>query len=180
MLAEATADAGEEEAALAYVEQLRAYGPADVDGTMARLHLRKGRLREAREAGLRAIQRYRVDPWVWQASEDHTVTALVELATRDRESLAPIFDALGVPFVLDADGDGRRSARTVLGKVLSPRACADAVAEYEPSAPGTSIPGDAERLLRENGRSRSALAARELTQFLAKEPAHVKTPGASP
>jgi hypothetical protein len=93
-VAEVLADAGEERA-LASIEALRAYQPAEADACLARLRLRQGYHEGALQALEAAFAAYRRDPWPLPLSMQGALDAAVELAGQ-RPELAPRVSSSGV------------------------------------------------------------------------------------
>lgn len=99
MVAECLADQGDE-AALAYIDQLRAIGPTEAEAIRARLLWRQNRMEEARATMANVIASLHVDPWPMQALITRTINLAVDLVEADKTgaSGAAIYDALQEPF----------------------------------------------------------------------------------
>ena len=99
LVAEVTADAGEERA-LAYIEALRAYQPAEADACLARLLLRLGSHEAALLALESAFEAYRGDPWPSPLVMQGALDAALELAGQKPELAPRVLAALRTEFAL--------------------------------------------------------------------------------
>lgn len=134
LLAEALADAGEE-AALPYIERLRASQPAEADGIAGLLRMRQKRPAEAAELLARSLARYRSDPWPSYVPMGRVLQNAVQLARADRSQARRMFEALREPFALFGLERQRQSALLTLA-FLDPAAfCAETFRQLEPFVP---------------------------------------------
>ncbi len=101
MVAECLADQGNE-AALAYIDQLRAIGPTEAEAIRARLLWRQNRTDEARVTMAEVIAALHADPWPMQALITRTINLAVDLVEADKtgSSGTAIYDALQKPFAV--------------------------------------------------------------------------------
>jgi hypothetical protein len=136
-VAEVTADAGDE-AALEWIEALRAYQPAEADACLARLRLRQG-WHEASLAALEAaFARYRADPWPMPLVMQGALDAALELAGQKPELVPRVQDALSPEFALRLLNEVRVEERFVIGSLGDPGpGCARLVEVAEPHVPFT-------------------------------------------
>jgi hypothetical protein len=136
-VAEVTADAGDEKA-LAYIEALRAYQPAEADACLGRLRLRQG-WHEASLAALEAaFARYRTDPWPLPLAMQGALDAALELAGQKPELAPRVLEALGPEFALRLLNEVRVEEAFVIGSVGDPGpGCGRLVEAAEPQVPFT-------------------------------------------
>lgn len=135
ILAEAHAEAGRDDA-LPVIEALRALQPVEADALLARLHVRKGRLREAADAAVAAIEGYRADPWPDPGLMRRFIDLAVGIGTADRAQGKRLFDALKEPFSAHLAEDDRLRARVRLAvRTDFPGLCREAYSAYEPHVP---------------------------------------------
>ena len=137
LVAEVTADAGDE-GALAYIEALRAYQPAEADACLGRLRLRQG-WHEASLAALEAaFARYRTDPWPLPLAMQGALDAALELAGQKPELAPRVLEALGPEFALRLLNEVRVEEAFVIGSVGDPGpGCGRLVEAAEPQVPFT-------------------------------------------
>lgn len=137
LLAEAMADAGEE-AAAPHIEKLRAFEPTEAAALSARLHLRRGRIKEAGAASEDALRRYRQDPWPTPALMGRALRTAVDVARRaaqggDAALALRMYQLLREPFVVRVVNEERLLALLEVARICDfPRLCAEALAEQEP------------------------------------------------
>ena len=135
ILAEGTADRGDEEAPAA-ITALRPLQPVQADAFLARFHLRRGQLAEAATAAIAALEGYRGDPWPRLDVMTRFLALVVEIGTLDKAQGARLFDALKEPFVAHMLDEDRLRARVRLaGRVDFTKLCLDAYLPFEPHVP---------------------------------------------
>ena len=138
LVAEATADAGEERA-LTYIDALRAYQPAEAFACLARLRLRQGRHEEAQQALEAAFAAYRRNPWPSPLVMQGALDAALELAGQKPELAPRVLASLREPFALRMLHEVRLEEAFLLGSTGEPgRDCAHLVEPLEPDVPFTS------------------------------------------
>jgi hypothetical protein len=178
MLADIAAAAASD-AALPYIDRLRASHPGEADALLATLRLRQLKLTEAAAAVEAALVWFRTDAWSLQAYMERTVQVAQILASRDQTLARRMFDALGQPFAVHAIEDARLAARAQLARQVDFRGlCGTVIGELEPNAPWS------ESFLRfrldcyqATGSPLAALAARDVNEFLGNQPqALIKKP----
>ena len=72
-----------DDSAVKYIEKIRAVEPVEADALLCRLRMKQGRLDEAADALVRALDRYRRDPWAWTHLMHRAISWADELAARD-------------------------------------------------------------------------------------------------
>jgi hypothetical protein len=133
------AQAGDE-AAVPYIEQLRAYQEAEAEALLGFLRVRQKRHEEAIPHLLKAFEAFRVDPWVSSTTQRMTFDAahVVAKAVADKERVKPLYDALGEPFAAHAQNDARLETRMALADVIDAKGlCVESLAWMEPHAKWT-------------------------------------------
>jgi hypothetical protein len=137
LAAEVFADAGEGQA-LAYIESLRAYQPAEADACLARLRLRQGYYEGALQALEAAFAAYRRDPWPLPLAMQGALDAALELAGQ-RPELAPrVLASLREEFALRMLNEVRLEVSFLVGSVGEPGDdCARLLEPMEPNVPFT-------------------------------------------
>ena len=120
-MAEVTADAGEERA-LAYIEALRAYQPAEADACLARLRLRLGSHEAALLALESAFAAYRGDPWPSPLVMQGALDAALELAGQKPELAPRVLAALRPEFALRMLNEVRVEEAFLVGSLGEPGA----------------------------------------------------------
>ena len=135
LVAEVTADAGEERA-LTYIEALRAYPPAEADACLARLRLRQGRYEEAQEHLEAAFAVYRRDPWPSPLVMQGALDAALELAGQRPELGLKVLASLLEPFALRLLHETRLEEAFLVGSAGEPgKNCRELVEPLEPNVP---------------------------------------------
>ncbi|HEX8409804.1 MAG TPA: fused MFS/spermidine synthase [Thermoanaerobaculia bacterium] len=86
-----------DEHALTLAEELRAWQPAEADAIVGLLRMRQGRVDDAAPAILRALTRYREDPWPLSGLMESVVSIAPELVDHPTHAEA-ILDALSRPY----------------------------------------------------------------------------------
>jgi hypothetical protein len=137
LVAEVTADAGEERA-LAYIEALRGYQPAEADACLARLRLRQGWHEAALGALEAAFAAYRRDPWPSPLVMQGALDAALELAGQKPELAPRVKEALRPEFALRMLNEVRVEEAFLVGSLGEPGPdCARLLEPVEPNVPFT-------------------------------------------
>ena len=171
MLADLDADTGSD-AALGYIEALRAVQPGEADAILAELRVRQERYEEAVTALELAFQQFRTDPWALPPFKQKALDLAGALAGRGPAAARRVFDALGAPLAVRALEDDRLIARATLTPAVDFKGlCRDAVGRLEPHVPWNqtflSLRLDCYEA---TGDPRRDVARRELLDFLSREP----------
>lgn len=171
-LAEALADAGDEEAA-AEAEKLRAFQPAEADAVLGRLRWRRKNPAGAAKALAAAFHRYREDPWPLPVVMSRALDVAAAVAQEDALAARVLFEALHQPFSLELLREQRLGILIRIDAALGAQGrCAEVLAPLEPHVPW-SRPFLLNRLKCYSD-ARHALAGRALADFDAfvrREPA---------
>jgi hypothetical protein len=137
LVAEVTADAGEE-GALAYLQALRAYQPAEADACLGRLRLRQGRHEAALQALESAFEAYRRDPWPSPLVMQGALDAVLEVAGQKPELGPRVLAALQPEFALGMLNEVRLEEAFLVGSEAEPGdGCARLLDPVEPHVPFT-------------------------------------------
>jgi spermidine synthase len=132
MVASGLADVGDE-AALPYIEQLRAVQGAEADAILGRLRFRQSRFIEASQALSAALHSYRTNPWPWPMIMTHALETVTHLFGRDPGALKILRPAIEQPFAAVMLDESRREILLKLAVGREPDStCAQALATYEP------------------------------------------------
>ena len=132
LLAEGLADMGDD-AALAYIERLRALQPTEAAAILARLRFRQGKNVEAAMALDEALRAYQTDVWAWPILMNHALETAGHLMTRDPGAQKIVRGALEKPFAAMMLEETRREMLLKLVVAREPdSSCAAALASYEP------------------------------------------------
>ena len=171
MAAELLADEGSD-AALPFIEQLRAAQPTEADAILAALRFRQSRLDESAAALLTAIARMQTDPWPLLRFKQQTLDFAAAVGKRQPASAKPLFDALKAPFSVRATDTARILARAdLMTRFDFKGACREAIGEMEPYAAWS---GQFLVMRRDcyqaNNDPRLPDARRDLDEFLSREP----------
>ena len=171
MLADLDADTGSD-AALGYIEALRAVQPGEADTILAQLRIRQERYEDAVTALELAFQQFRTDPWALPPFKQKALDLAGALAGRGPAAARRVFDALGAPLAVRALEDDRLIARATLTPAVDFKGlCRDAVGRLEPHVPWNqtflSLRLDCYEA---TGDPRRDVARRELLDFLSREP----------
>jgi hypothetical protein len=134
MLADIASQSGVE-AAVLFIDRLRAYQPGEADVMLGILRLRQSKLAESATAIESALVRFRTDPWTQSRYVYRALDVAMLLATRDAELARRLFAALGSPFAVDAAEDARLVTRAQVSGNWTPRLCVAAVGALEPHVP---------------------------------------------
>ena len=181
MIADIVVSTGSEPAAMAYIDRLRTYQPAEADTLLATLRLLQGRLPDAAATVEATMARLQTDPWPLVRFEERAIQIAKQIAERD-PSLAPrMLDALAHPLALDALEDLRLTTRAEITRSTNfGGLCRDAVDALEPHVPWTQ---SFLRLRQECYQAahdpRVAIAARDLGEFTRNEPTSRENPVAA-
>ncbi|MBI4486825.1 MAG: fused MFS/spermidine synthase [Acidobacteria bacterium] len=171
MAAALDADAGLD-SALSHIDAIRVYDAGEAEALLATLRFRQGRDEEAAAALEAAFHSFRTDPWTLLRFKEQAVGLTRPLADRTPALARRLFDALQPAFSLQS----LESDRLVTAAFLSRRAdfrglCRDAIGRLEPKVPWTVDFLAMRRSCYEMvGDPRLAVATRELTEYLAREP----------
>jgi len=137
LVAEVLADAGEERA-LAHVEALRAYQPAEADACLGRLRLRQGYHEAALQALEAAFAAYRRDPWPLPHVMQGALDAALELAGQKPELAPRVLASLREEFALGMLNEVRLEVAFLVGSLNDPgEDCARLFEPMEPYVPFT-------------------------------------------
>jgi spermidine synthase len=137
LAAEVTADAGDDRA-LAYIEALRAYQPAEADACLARLRLRQGLPEAALQSLEAAFAAYRSDPWPAPLVMQGALDAALELAERRPDLVPRVLASLRPEFALNMLNEVRIEEAFVIGsRDGAGPDCAELLAPLEPEVPFT-------------------------------------------
>jgi spermidine synthase len=132
VVSEALADMGDETAAQ-YIEQLRAYQPAEASAIMGRLRFRQNRLMEAAHALATAFIAYRTEAWAWPIIMTHAMETASHVISRDANTLKILRPAFEQPFAAVMLDEARHELLLKLTVMRDPdNTCASALASYEP------------------------------------------------
>ncbi|HUL77899.1 MAG TPA: fused MFS/spermidine synthase [Vicinamibacteria bacterium] len=169
LVAEVMADAGEQRA-LAYVEALRAYQPAEADACLARLRLRQGGHEAALAALEAAFAAYRRDPWPSPLVMQGALDAALELAAQKPELGPRVLDSLRPEFALRLLNEVRVEEAFLVGSVGEPGPdCRRLLDPVEPHVPFTEPwLGYRVRCYARTGDRRLAAAHDDLRRFEAR------------
>ena len=137
LVAEVTADAGEE-GALASIQALRAYQPAEADACLGRLRLRQGLHEAALQALGSAFAAYRRDPWPSPLVMQGALDAALEVAGQ-RPDLGPrVLTELQPEFALRMLNEVRLEEAFLVGSEIQPGdGCGRLLEPVEPHVPFT-------------------------------------------
>jgi hypothetical protein len=137
MLADIAAATGSD-AALPFIDRLRAYQPGEADALLATLRLQQRQLPEAAAAAEAALVRFRTDPWAMQRYMERAVQVAQIVVSRDQTLARRMFDALAQPLAVHAVEDRRRVALAEMTRQMDFRGlCGVAVGVMEPNVPWT-------------------------------------------
>ena len=171
MLADFAAAAASD-AALPYIDRLRASHPGEADALLATLRLRQVKLTEAAAAVEAAVVTFRTDAWSMQAYMERAVQIAQILGSRDQTLARRMFDALGQPFAVHAIEDARLAALADLARRVDLRGlCSTVIGGLEPSVPWTeSFLRFRMECYQATGSPLAAAAARDVNEFLGNQP----------
>jgi len=135
LFAEGLAQDGDQ-AAVPFIQALRAVEPIEAEAATARLALRLGQAELARDALISAFVHYRTSPWPSQIGMAHALGLVEELAAAHAEMVPVLFDALRQPFAAAALEEPRRLVLLSLAsRVRVPELCREALLPLEPHVP---------------------------------------------
>jgi spermidine synthase len=136
LVAEGMAEAGDE-AALGYIEKLRAFQPAEADAILGRLRLRQGRIDDATTALEACVTRLRRDPWASTPILERALVVIEETGEKDITARKRLFAALiASPFAVYVLDDGRLASAHKLSERLDLKEyCGAAIHPLEPHVP---------------------------------------------
>ena len=125
-----------DEAALPYIERLRAFEPVEADVILARLRMQQGRVVEAADALEAALVRYRTDPWPLVELMQRSLFVAREIGEADLQQGERVFRALSQPFAVGLLQDQRQLTLVTLANLIDiKRLCEGALAQVEPNGP---------------------------------------------
>jgi spermidine synthase len=132
LVASGLAEAGDD-AALSYIEGVRALQPVEADGILARLYARQGRGEESARALEAALGRFHEEPWASPVLTLASLRLATELGSRDPALALRLFQTVREPFALYADEDERLPAMAaLLSRLDLTSSCAEALRPLEP------------------------------------------------
>jgi len=132
IVATGLADAGDE-AALPYIEQLRAFQATEGDCLVARLRARQGRFEEAGAALESAFERHRVDPWPSAVVVQDALVLAEEVAARHSPLALRLFQSVRSPFaVRSKELDRLNTMAELLSRIDLKPFCRDVLRPLEP------------------------------------------------
>jgi predicted membrane-bound spermidine synthase len=176
LVAEGLAATGQD-TALAYIDGLREWSPAEADAALGRLRLSQGRFEEAARALEAAFVRHRHDPWPKVEIMLRALESAKELTERQPSLGTRMYAALQQPFAARSIHEPRALMAWELASLLGLRPdCGRALDFFEPWVPW-------ERRFLENraacyaamGDARLARARRDLAAFGSNEPLQMGT-----
>jgi hypothetical protein len=125
-----------DDAALPYIDQLRAFEPVEADAILARLRLRQGKLDQATDALVSSFIGYRSDLWAWPIVMNQALETAKELGQRHPPSMSALRRGLSQPFACSMFDEGRNEALLTLVRSQEIDAtCVDALRPFEPYFP---------------------------------------------
>lgn len=175
LMAEGLAAAGDE-AALPYIDTLRAQQPLEADASLGQLRLRQGRAEDALLALKSALERYRSDPWPRYEIMLRALGAVRELAFQKPRLAPALLELLSRPFAANAIDEERQLYAFDVAAGLVPQ-CVRATGAFEPWVPWRRA--FLERRLacyEAAGDPRAAAARADLTAFASAEPERFSLP----
>ncbi|HVR41326.1 MAG TPA: fused MFS/spermidine synthase [Thermoanaerobaculia bacterium] len=161
-----------DEAALPYIEQLRAWEPIEADAILGILRLRQRRIAEAAQLIQSALVRYRENPWPTRAVMEPAIAAAMDLSS-EREVAPQMVSALSQTFAEHQMEEARRVAYVM--SAARAGGCGvstlQALQELEPNVPwrGPILQLRAACYTAAGLGERAAQAKRELDEFNAAE-----------
>ena len=172
LVAEGLADIGHDDAR-PWIERLRTYRPIDAIFVDARLAYRKNQAALSAKHLTRAFSRLRKDPWLDRALLYDALSLVTRVAGEGPASRTGLMRSLSKPFAVYIANEIRLSTlRDLLMRANPDKACDHWIAGFEPHVPWQ------EKSLRYRAACyhvasspRANLAARELAQYQAAEPA---------
>jgi hypothetical protein len=173
MTAELAARSGDEDAALPLLDRLRPQFPAEADTFLAMLRLKQQRPREAAAALAAAFVRMRTDPWSTLAIAQKAIDLADLIAAADRSTAPQLFEAIRQRFAIGVADRSRLVAAVGLTRRMDfARTCRAPLDDLEPFVPwNREILTLRRECYQTTGDSRLGIAARELDDYYAHEPA---------
>jgi len=107
IVAECLASRGDERS-LKYIDQLRAFQPAEADAALARFHLATGKRHEAAADLIAAFARYHREPWVMRTPIQRALTLSAQIAKTEPATARSLSNAIRHPFAVYAHDELRR------------------------------------------------------------------------
>ena len=166
MVAGVEANAGLD-TALPYIEQIRAYEPAEADAMLAVLRLRQSRTEDAATALESALRQMADDPWPLQNIKEGAIALAGTLGGQSPAMARRMIAALARPFAAGALLELRATTAALLSRTAGlAGSCVEPVSALEPYAPW-----DRQFLLLRRecyqavGDARLAVAERDLADF---------------
>jgi spermidine synthase len=174
LLALALAGAGDD-AALPYIERLRALEPVEAAIALGRLRAEQRQFPEAAAALIGAFERYRSDPWPWTLVAQAGLNAAVEVATLSPEHALALHASLRAPFSSRLMDDARVDAlSTIAMRSKEKSLCLPTLAELEPNVPWRlEILAWRANCYEALGNPKAELAAAELGELVREQPARL-------
>ena len=170
LLAGIEADSGSE-AAMPWIERIRAHEPAEADALVARLRFRQDRVAEAVVALQSAFTGFRADPWPTQGAMQTALTLATSIAAKDPSASGVLVDALAQPFAVHAANVQRLAVAADLARRVNFAArCVATLAPFEPyplwNEPFLTLRRDC---YRDANDPRLAAAQHDLDAFVSRE-----------
>jgi spermidine synthase len=161
-----------DEAAVSYIDQLRAFQPVEADAILGLLRWRQTRPQEAAEALVAAFKGYHEDPWPMTILMGRTLELAGRVAAHDHAVGQRLYDVLKSPFAVHVLNDDRKTRALMIAAALDfKRLCAEALEPLEPYVPwNREFLANRARCYRDTGHPRATQAMEELTAFLREEP----------
>ncbi len=126
------ADSGSD-AAMPWIERIRAYEPAEADALVARLRFRQNRTAEAVVALQSAFAGFRADAWPTQGAMQSAVNLASSIVARYPSAANVLLDALAEPFAVHALNVQRLAVSAELSRSVDfAGRCVATVAPFEP------------------------------------------------
>jgi hypothetical protein len=153
------------------VESLRRVSPTEAEGLQALAAERRGDLAAAAGHFEAALRGARTDPWIQEGALATWLRTTVRLAGLNRAFAQRIFGLLEEPFAAGLADQRRKLTRVQLAPLVSPAACVDAWAAYEPWVPWTDWSLEARAACYEaNGHPLASRARRDLARWRSHQP----------
>ena len=180
VVATALADKGND-ACLPYIDQLRRFQPGEADAILAHYLAAQGKFAQAAQTLSAVFDRARFDPWPWIFVLSQAIRDAVLIATQDKNLAGPLLKSLNQPFVLYILNEERIFNMVSLASKISLAASVEAIQAYEPYVPW-SRDFLARRLdwYQSSGDPKTAIAQRDMQEFLKYEPARLQDLGSVP
>jgi spermidine synthase len=138
IVAECLASRGDERA-LKYIDQLRAFQPAEADAVLARFHLVTGQRHEAAADLIAAFARLQRDPWAMRIPLQRALTMSADIAKAEPATSRPLYNAIRRPFAVYAQEELRRQCLVqIAGQSGELKLLMEVMKENEPFVPWTA------------------------------------------